>query len=224
MKALIFDSGTLINLSMNGLLDILKSLKEGWNGEFIITEQVKQEVVDRPMGVLRFELGAIRIQNLIDESVLKLPGFFDVKNDVLNEKTRELMDMANHFVQARDKWINIVSDAEMSCLALSEELTKRGVDNMIALDERTTRILCENPASLERLMSEKLHQNVKMVAQDFKIFSKYRFIRSTEMVYVAFKKGLISLNGKKALEALLYATKFKGSSVSYEEIDAIKKS
>ena len=63
-----------------------------------------------------------------------------------------------------------------------------------------------------------------MVAQDFKIFSKYRFIRSTEMVYVAFKKGLISLNGKKALEALLYATKFKGSSVSYEEIDAIKKS
>jgi len=222
-KALIFDSGTLINLSMNGLLDILKKLKDAWGGEFLITEQVKYEVVDRPAGVLRFELGAIRIQNLIDDGILKMPSSIGIDNIKLKEETKEIMDMANHFLQVNEKWIEIVSEAEMSCLALSNELSEKGIRNMIALDERTTRIMCENPPSLERLMSEKLHQRVKMVANDFKIFSKYEFIRSTELVYVAYKKGIIKLNGKKALEALLYATKFKGSSVSYEEIEVLKK-
>jgi hypothetical protein len=57
-----------------------------------------------------------------------------------------------------------------------------------------------------------------------KIFSKFKFIRSSELVYVAYKKGIINLgNNKKVLEALLYATKFKGSSISFEEINELKR-
>ena len=48
MKAFILDSGILINLSMNGLLYLLKALKTP-EIRFIITPEVKFEVIDRPL-------------------------------------------------------------------------------------------------------------------------------------------------------------------------------
>jgi len=223
MKVLIFDSGALINLSMNGLLDILPALKKKINGKFLITKEVKYEVVDRPMGISRFELGALMVQDLIESGVLEMPESIGINSKFITQKTSELMDIANHYLQIKNKWLNIVSDAEMSCLALSSELSSQGIENIIAIDERTTRMLAEMPQNLGRLMSEKFHMPVNLIAKNFEIFSKYRFIRSTELVFVAYKKNLIQLKGKKVLEALLYATKFKGSSVSFEEIDILKK-
>ncbi len=223
MKALIFDSGTLINLSMNGLLYVLEALKKNFDGKFLITQSVKHEVIDRPMGVMRFELGALKIKELLDKGVLELPSSIGIAGEKLQLETRELMDIANHFIQVRGQWVNLVSEAEISCLALSDELSKIGFETLIAIDERTTRILCENPSSLERIMSEKLHQRVTLIAEDLSIFSKYRFIRSSEIVFAAYKKDLVSLKGDKVLEALLYATKFSGSAISFEEIEIIKK-
>jgi len=223
MKALIFDSGTLINLSMNGLLDLLVKLRKEFDGKFLITKEVKYEVVDHPIGISRFELGAMRVQKLIDENVIELPSAFDISNETLNKETQRLMEIANHSVQVGDKWVNIVSEAEISCLALSEELAKKGIENIIAIDERTTRMLSENPGNMERMMSEKMHHRVHVEEDKLKDFSKFRFIRSSELVYVAFKKGLADIEGKKALEALLYATKFKGASISFEEINELKR-
>ena len=119
--------------------------------------------------------------------------------------------------------MQIVSAGEMSCLALSSELTKKGIDNIISIDERTTRVLCEEPRNLERILSAKLHQRLQTDISKLKMFSNFKFIRTTELVYAAFKLGLIAIDDKKALEALLYATKFKGSSISFEEIDVLKK-
>lgn len=223
MKVLVLDSGTLINLSMNGLLYILEGLKKQFNGKLLITKQVKYETVDRPIGIEKFELGAVRIQNLIDSGVLEFSDSIDIPEQLINEETAELMDIANHYFQSKGQWIKIVSEGEMSCLALSAELTKRGIDNFIAIDERTTRILAEKPHNLERILSEKLHQRIELVAKDFNIFSQYKFIRSTELVFVAYKKGIINLKGKKVLEALLYATKFHGAAVSFEEINELKR-
>ena len=223
MKVLIFDSGTLINLSMNGLLDILEELKKKSNCKFLITRDVKYEVVDRPIGIYRFELGALRVQNLIDSGVLEMPSSMNVSEETINESTKTLMEIANHSVQIGGKWINIVSAAEISCLALSKELSARGIENLIAIDERTTRILSENPGSMGKMMTEKLHKNVRVELENLKSFSKFKFIRSSEMVYAAYKKGIIQIKGKKALEALLYATKFKGAAISFEEIDILKR-
>jgi hypothetical protein len=72
-------------------------------------------------------------------------------------------------------------------------------------------------------MSEKLHKRAQIIAKDLRVFNQYRFIRSSEIVFVAYKKGLIRIAGKKALEAVLYATKFKGSAISFEEIESLKK-
>lgn len=223
MKALIFDSGTLINLSMNGLLYILEELKKNFNGKFIITNDVKYETIDKPIGISRFELGALKIQNLIDLKVLELPSSIGIKDTEIDKKTKILMNLSNHCIKKKKKWIRIVSKAEVSCLAISSILTKMGTENMIAVDERTIRTLVEKPENLEKIMNKKLKGRVEIEKSCFTQFENFRFIRSTELVYVAYKKGFIRLKGKKVLEAALFATKFKGSSVSFEEIKELKK-
>jgi predicted DNA-binding protein (UPF0251 family) len=144
MRALIFDSGALINFSMNGLLYVLEELKKKFDGKFLITRAVKYEILDRPIKVQRFELEALRIRDLLNRGVLEMSSTLGISEETINQKTREFMNKANHCIETRGKWINIVSEAEMSCLALSSELTSKGVENLIAIDERTTRSLTEN--------------------------------------------------------------------------------
>lgn len=223
LKALILDSGPIINFSMNGLLYLFEKIKKELGVKILITQEVKDEVVDHPLKVKRFEFEALQIQSLIENKILELPESIGITDKTITEETGIILDKANHFLQVKGKWINIVSPGEISCLALSDECTRKGITNIIGVDERTTRLLSEKPENLEKLMSERLHQRVELVAEDYKIFSKYRFLRSSELVYVAVKKDLLNISGKKALEAVLYATKFKGSSISFEEIEELKK-
>ena len=222
-KVIVLDSGPLINLSMNGLLYLIDELKKTTDVKFLITKEVKHEVIDRPLEIPRFELGALQLKSLINSKVIEMPEVFGIEENKLRAETQELKNLANHSVQARGAWIQIVSEAEMSCLALSKELTEKGIENLIAIDERTTRILSEKPENLEQIMSSKLHHSVEIKKENFKNFSQFRFIRSTELVFVAYKKGLLKLKDPKALEAALFATKYKGSSVSFEEINELKK-
>jgi hypothetical protein len=133
------------------------------------------------------------------------------------------MEAANHSVRLRSQPINIVSEAEMSCIALANELKKQSIESLIAIDERTTRVLSESPIELEKIMGSKLHQDVRVDVRNLSDFKDIKFIRSTELVYVAYKKGVIGLEGKRVLEALVYATKFKGSAISFEELNDLKK-
>lgn len=222
MKVLIFDSGPIINLSMNSLLYILKELKKIFAGKFLITEAVKYEIVDRPLKIPRFELGALQIKELIDSDIIEFPSSLKIDSNEIKKETQNFMSQANNCTKIGDRLINIISEAETSCLALSQILTKQKIENIIAIDERTTRILTEKPQNLEKIMSEKLHAQV-IVSCDLNSFQNFKFIRSTELAYVAYKKGLLKINDPHALEAALYATKFKGSSVSYEEIRELKK-
>lgn len=223
MKILIFDSGTIINLSMNGLLYILEELKKKFDGKFIISESVRKEIFDRPLRVPRFELEALEIKRLIDSKVLEFPNSIGVEEALLKDKINQLMTMANNSVEADGRKITIVSEAEISCLAISSELSERGIENLISIDERTTRILSEKPENLERIMAKKLHRRVKINFKLLEAFRRFRFIRSSELCYVAYKKGLLRITGPLALEAVLYATKYKGAAISFEEIDILKK-
>ena len=223
MKVLILDSGPLINLSMNGLLYLIEDLKKNFNGKFIITEQVKNEVYDRPKGIKRFKLGALRIKSLLDKKIIESPSSLNITNKFIEEKTTEMMDLVNHSYKSKGQWINLVSKAEMSCLALNQELIKQKIDSIIAIDERTTRVICEKPENLEKLMTRRLHKQVRLKNSEIKKLKDHKIIRSSELVYVAYKKGIVKLKDPKVLEALIYATKFKGSSISFEEIDVLKK-
>jgi len=223
VKVLIFDSGTIINFSMNGLLYLLEELKKNFDGKFIITGDVKYEIIDRPLKVSRFELEALRVKRLLDLKILEMPTVLKIDPETIKAKTRELMDKANHKVKSEGQWIKIVSDAEMSCLALSSILHSQKIENIIAIDERTTRILSEKPKNLEKIMTRKLRKRVKVENGGLKEFAQFRFLRSSELVYVAHKKGLLKVKGPLALEAALFATKFKGSSITFDELKELKR-
>jgi hypothetical protein len=222
-KAIIFDAGTIINFSMNSLLDLFGELKKNFDGKFLITENIEYEVVKRPLKVKRFELSALRVRKMIEDNILELPFSVGVKRDEIERRTTEFLDIANRTFIARDNYLHLIDLGEASCLALSEILSRKGIKNVVAMDERTTRMLCENPENLRRLLESKLHTKVKANTQNFFQFDKFKIIRSTELAYIAYKNNLINFGNGDLLDALLYAVKYKGCSVSIEEIEQLKK-
>jgi hypothetical protein len=220
---IIFDASTLISLSMNGLLGELAKLKKIFQGKFLITEDVKFEIIDRPIEVKRFELEALRLKKLFDEKVLELPDSLGIKNSEITERKEKIMEVANNMFVSNKGAISIIHSGEASCLALSRILLEKKIPKIIAIDERTTRMLGEKPENLKELLERKMHTNIKIQKENFKYFRGFNFIRSSELMYVAWKKNLLDLkDGKTVLDALLYAVKFKGCSISDDEIREIK--
>ena len=82
MKALIFDSGTLITLSMNGLLEMLEDLKGDEFDEMFLDMMVSHHQ------------GAIDMANL----ALK------------NSQRKEIRDLANDIILAQEKEIKMMED------------------------------------------------------------------------------------------------------------------
>ncbi len=223
MKILILDSGPIINLSMNGLLYLFEEIKKSGNIRIILTDSVKKEVIDRPMDIPRFELGAIRVDELISENIFEMSDKIGISNSSIMERTQKILNKLNSTIKVNGKFITIVSEAECSCLALSQILNEKGIENLIAIDERTTRAIFEKPENLIRLMQKRLHKKAIIENNDFRKIGRFKFIRSSEIVFVAHKKNMTHIRGKKALEALIYATKYKGCAISDEEINQLKK-
>ncbi len=222
-KALIFDSSTLISLSMNNLFNEIRGLKKIYKGKFLITKEVKGEIIDKPMTIKRFELEAIRLKQLLDEGILEMPSSLGVSDRDISNSTYDILERGNKIMNGRGRDIHLIDLGECSALALSKILTAKGIENVLAVDERTTRMLSEKPENLRKLMEERLHTPIKAKEENYSFFKDFRFIRSTELIYVAYKKGIIKSNDKNMLDALLYALKFKGTAISDDEINEIKK-
>ncbi len=222
-KALVFDSGALISFSMNGITHIIKELKKIFKGKFLITSNVKKEIIDTPMKIRRFKLEALKLKQLLDEGILELPSSLKINDSKITKKTNEIMNVANATFKGDGKNINIMHTGEASSLALSKILNERKIKNVIVIDERTTRILAEKPENLKKFLEKKLHVKIKIKMENLKLFKDFRIIRSTELVYVAYKKNLVKLKDENVLGTLLYAMKFKGAAISRDEIEEIKK-
>ncbi|MBL7059022.1 hypothetical protein ISS08_01055 [Candidatus Pacearchaeota archaeon] len=222
-KAIIFDSGTLISFSMNGMLDLIVKLKSIFKGKFLIPEEVKMEIIDKPLKIKRFELEALKLKQLLEEGILELASKNSVNSKELRRKTQEYLDIANNVYSGQKGGIHLIEIGEASCLALSNILSEKGIKNVIAIDERTTRSIVEGPQSLKKFLEQKLHTKLTFNEEKQKIFQNIKFIRSTELAYVAYKKGLVNLKNGQVLDALLYAMKFKGCAISSDEIEAIKR-
>src|SRR3989344_7188890 len=154
-KALIFDSGSLISLSINGLLEELKKLKKIFNGEFIITKEVKREVIDEPIKIKMYELEALKIQNLIDEGCLSMPEKLGIQDKEITNLMFKLMNLANTMFIGNGNEIQLIQSGEASCLALSKSLNEKNIKNVLAIDERTIRMLVEKPENLKELLEKK---------------------------------------------------------------------
>jgi len=222
-KAIIFDSGTLISFSMNGLLEIIRDLKKIFTGKFLITQDVKKELVDKPIKIKRFELEALKLKQLIDEGILSFSSSLGIKDNDITVKTNEILKHVNEIFKTNKGPVKIIDRGEASCIALSKILSEKNIKHILAVDERTTRMLVENPESTKSYLEKKLHTKINVDKKSLKYFKGIKVIRSPELVYVAWKKGLIKMKSLQALDALLYAVKFKGASISGDEIEQIKK-
>jgi len=222
MKYLIFDAGPIISLTMNGMLPVIEKLKGVFDGEFVLTPAVKLEVVDRPMKIKKFKLEAIQIEDFIRRGVFKMSGDIVAQGKLEREKKR-ILKVANGVLRTTHgrKKMEIIHDGEAACLAFSKLC---GAENVIVIDERTTRMLSEAPEDLERMMEKKLHVPLDAELSLLEELRGFKFIRSAELLYVAFKKDLIHVKkSKDLLDALLYGVKFKGCAISSWEIEEMKK-
>lgn len=223
MKSLVFDSGPVISLAINDLLWILAELKKKFIGDFLISEDVKKEIVDRPLVSKKYKFEALRILNLVEEGSLKV-FYGDIK-----KKTEVLMELANNLYFAKGRPLTIVQRAEMESLALASSVNS----DAVVVDERTTRLLIENPRKLGALLQRKLKADVAYNGGTYRQFQnevgRVNVIRSVDLVAVAYELGLLDRYlfkpelKKTLLEGVLWGVKLNGCSVSNEEIDDIIK-
>lgn len=229
MKSIVFDTGPIISLVTNNLLWILKPLKERFGGEFYITPAVKYELIDRAMETKRFEFEALQFSQVLKKGVLK-----EIFNEDIERTANKLLNLANHSFRVYGQYMTIVNTAEMETLAADALLDS----DAVVIDERTARLLLENPKSLAKLLELRLHvkpeMNEKNIAEFREILKNVQIIRSTELVTIAYKLGLLNEYllekskyvkdpKKKLLDAALWAVKVRGCSVSKKEIDYITK-
>lgn len=225
MNNIIFDTGPLISLATNNLLWILKGLKTHLNGEFYMTPAVKREAVTRPLETKKFKLEAIQLLKNINEGVIKE---LDMPNA---DEVLKMLDVANNIFFAHDNPIKIVHYAEME--VLMSALTYNA--NTIIIDERTTRLLVDDPMRIKKRLEKKLHTKIDVDKDNLDIIKKkfkgLNMLRSVELTVVAFELGIIDeylVKGVKnikheLLEGLLWGLKLKGCSIREEEIDTILK-
>ncbi|MDD5191973.1 MAG: hypothetical protein PHH54_06845 [Candidatus Nanoarchaeia archaeon] len=218
-KYLIFDSGPLINFALNGILPVLEKIKKEFKGEFLITKEVKREVIDYPLTIKRFELEALQIKDLFDRNILKHADLTNEQVDELRLKREQIVSIANSTFFANRKPLHILDKGEAAALALFSILKE---PSAIVIDERTARMLCENPENLKKLFQKKLHTNIIAKRENYPYFKNFKVIRSTELAYIACKKGLCEPKDPRILEAILYGLKDKGCSISREEIEEMK--
>lgn len=227
MKSIGFDTGPIVSLVTNNLLWLIKPLKKQYGGRFFITPAVKYELVDRPFMTKRFEFEALQVSQLISKGILEV-----IDTPEIRAMRKKLMKLANSSFMARGKWLKIVSNAEIEVLAADAVL---GAEATV-VDERTARMMLENPSSLTNLLEKKLHCRVTSNKENIKNFQKQlkdvQVIRSTELVTLAYKMRLLDCylversklvkNPKKRLlDAALWAVKVRGCSISKAEIDEI---
>ena len=220
MKYLVFDTSTIISIATNDLLWVLKPLKDIFKGEFYIPDSVKFELVDKPFETKLFKLESIMLnKTLLDRNILVY--------EKLN--IEELLNNVNNIYTVNWKNIHILDKGEVEALVLALRLQAEAY----VVDERTMRLLIEDPYALQSLLEKKLHTKVeinnKLVKEFISIVRGIKVIRSTELLTIAFEKGLLNnyinslSTNKELLDGLLWGLRLRGCSISTFEIDEIIK-
>ena len=111
-------------------------------------------------------------------------------------------------------------------------LAKQLASEAYVVDERTIRLIVENPFALANILADKIHSkidinnsNLKKVKEEF---SDIKVLRSTEVMLAAYGIGIFdSIIGKdrnkkiEFIDGLLWALKLHGCSISEREIQEL---
>jgi len=228
MKSIVFDTSSIISITTNNLLWILKLLKDKFGGEFFITGSVKNELIDKPLKSKKYKLEAIMISDILQKKIIK---YF--KNIELENKVGIMLNLANNIFKARGNYIKIVDKAEVESLSLALLLKS----SAYIVDERTMRLLVENPKKLSDILKNKLHTNITIDKTNLRKFqkeAKMDVLRSVDLIIVAYELGLLDKYieknkvlennlRKNLLEGLLWGLRLRGCSISTQEINEVMK-
>lgn len=219
---LFFDSGPIITIITSRLVWILEPLKKQFGGKFYITPAVQHELVERPLNTRRFQFEALQVLKLIREGVL------EVSTTVPQKKAQQLSALANSSFLVKGNTMDIVQAGEMEVVAAA-----LATNSAVVIDERTIRLLIEKSANLQKLLEYRFHKNIEVNKDNLAAISTelrgLTVIRSTELIAVAYKIGLLDSylppgrNSRTVLiEALLWTAKSNGCSLTDHEVEELK--
>lgn len=215
-NSIVCDSSSLISLAQSCFLDVIPFLNQRMYGSFIYPKMVRVESIERPISAKNHALRALRLREYEELNIIK---FLDID---VEKETKEIMSMANHIFESKNKAIHIVDAGEAAQIALARKLNI----NTLVIDERTTRTLLEAPLKLKEHLERESRKPVEINQKLFNSFlekaGRFNIIRSSELIILAYEYGYFDKYGKEkniALESGLFTLKFSGCSLSYEEIN-----
>ncbi|MEM4389763.1 MAG: hypothetical protein QXG98_03795 [Candidatus Micrarchaeia archaeon] len=218
--SVVCDSSALISLTDSCFLPLLYELKKHMRGAFLITPTVRYESIEHPMKIREHAMAALRLLNAERDGVIQT-----VTKELKSER-EEILRITNNLFLINGRPLNLVQAGEAEALALAVETGVRD----ILIDERTTRMLIEAPLALREHMEKEFEESIKVNEGNLRRLAELtrglNAFRSCELIALAFERGYFRKYGeaeRQALEAALYAVKFAGCGVSFEEIDSYLK-
>lgn len=219
-NSILCDSSSLISLTDSCFVNVLYDLSRHLDGQFIIPKSVEDECVTIPIQSKQHALHAIRIKQAINDGVLK------VITRELSDESHDLSWIANNIFFMNNRPVKLLHKGETELLALAHEL---GIRNVL-IDERTTRMLAENPKMLKRHLEDEFRHNVSVNEEFLDRFGHFsngmNFFRSTELLIAAYEKGFFRSYKdmeQDMLQASLYSLKSYGCAISFGEIEDFMK-
>ncbi len=221
MKSIVVDSSSIISLADNCLLWTLHKLKEQTKVHWIISKQVRRETVERAIGIPRFKLVGTRVLRNIVNNTLEV-----VSKPEIEEMSELILSLSNSVYKTERGDFKVIHKADSEVMAIAHNLGSKA----LLTDERIMRMLIEDPHSLRRILSSRLHTNVEFSQDNYnklkELISDIFVLRSAEVVTVAYEMGIyndfIDVVGKAAkvqfLEGMLWGLKFSGCAMRPDEI------
>jgi hypothetical protein len=214
-STLVCDSSALISLTDSCFIHSLYFLRKKSRASFLIPPSVEFECVDHPFRMKMHAIHALRLKRAINDGVVSIMPVSDPG------ETEKIKWMANNIFYSNGTPLRILHEGETEVLALASEL---GVENIL-VDERTTRMLAEDPDSLHKHLEEEFHRPISVNDENLSQFQRLtknmKFFRSSELLLLAYEKGYFADYKElenDAIEAALYKLKYAGCAVGFGEI------
>ncbi len=215
---LICDSSSLISLSTTGLIGCLIILRKDL-GKIYLTPSVVNECIEKPLRIPAYSLSAVRLKRALNEKIFEVVSPSE-------KNTYEILTYFNSILVEKKtkKPIHLIhlGEAEILAAAIENKI------NYILIDERTTRTVVENIEGLRRHLSEELNTELNINeyshSKIIEMTKNINFIRSSEIVALSYEKNYFKKFReleKDAFKAALYATKFAGCAIGFDEINEI---
>ncbi len=229
---LVFDAGPIIALTLTGLLDEVARVAERSGVQYRVPRPVERELIDHPLETRKYAFEAYRVIQYFERGIFRLESSHRLRRQAVS-----LLNLANSLFKAHGEWLRIVSLAEIAVLVHALEH-----DAIAVIDERSARMLVEQPRHLAEWMSRKLHTRVTLDSDHLRVWKNalrgLRIVRSVDLVFslalegylehyvphhdLLIKRGMQhahAFSQRHVVESALWGLKLNGCSVGRGEIE-----